>query len=338
MAVPNRHPSLRRLFWPALLGATALGIAVALAVSHSLDNQRPSAASHSPEPPGARSAPAPPEPAPSEVRAVEPPLPSERESAEPPAVRAPPPAVGLDEALAFLPLVYPAGQWQPRGLGQQDCWFTTADGVRLHAWLFPHRRPRAVVLYAHGNGGNLSYHGPLMAWLRDRLEVSILIFDYRGFGRSTGTPTVDGILLDARAARDELARLAGTKPERVVLWGRSLGGAVAVDLAARDGARGLIVESSFTSYREVAAIHYPPAIVQAAVPERLAPIDLIGQYRGPVLVAHGTADEVVPYRMGRALFERANEPKQFFRLAGGGHETLPPRFYAIAAAFLAEVP
>jgi fermentation-respiration switch protein FrsA (DUF1100 family) len=250
-------------------------------------------------------------------------------------VEAAPPTIGLDEALAFRPLKYPLGPWQPRGLGQQDCWFNSSDGERLNGWFFPHPHPRAAVLYLHGNGGNLSYHGPLMAWLRDRLEVSILIFDYRGFGRSSGVPTFAGLLLDARAARAELAKRAEVDPADLVLWGRSLGGTVAVELAARQGARGLIVESTFGSYREVAAVHYPATVVQAVLPERLAPLELIGHYRGPLLVAHGTADKVIPYRMGRALFERANEPKQFFRNSGAGHDSdLPLRFFVILDAFL----
>ena len=162
----------------------------------------------------------------------------------------------LDEWLLFYPARYPAGSWEPRGLGQQDIWFQAADGTRLHGWLFPSEQPRATVLYLHGNGGNLSHRAQLMAQLQRQLNISIFIPDYRGYGRSVGTPTVSGVLSDARAARKALAQQQGVTEADVVLMGRSLGGALAVQLAAELNPPALILESTFNFLRAVAAEHY----------------------------------------------------------------------------------
>src|SRR5262249_54076753 len=152
----------------------------------------------------------------------------------------------LDELLLFAPSKYPKGNWKPAGLDFEDAWFSAADGTRLHAWYCPCPDARAVLLYAHGNAGNLALYGSLLKYFQKELRVTTLVFDYRGYGRSEGTPTVEGVLQDARAARAFLARQAGVKEGEVVLMGRSLGGAVAVALAGEDGARGLIVESTFS--------------------------------------------------------------------------------------------
>src|SRR4051812_21015927 len=140
----------------------------------------------------------------------------------------------LDELLLFYPSRYPDGNWQPKGLRFEVVSFLAADGTHLHGWYCPCENARAVLLYAHGNAGNLSYCARLMKYLQHELRVTALIFDYRGYGRSDGAPTVEGILQDARAARKFLAQQAGVKEAQVVLMGRSLGGAVAVMLAGED--------------------------------------------------------------------------------------------------------
>src|SRR5439155_17149604 len=124
----------------------------------------------------------------------------------------------------------------------EDAWFEADDGTRLHGWFAEAKNPRAVVLHTHGNAGNVTHRAPLLELFRERLRASILVFDYRGYGRSEGTPDEKGILADARAARRWLAKRAGVAESDVVLHGTSLGGGVAVDLAARDGARGLVLE------------------------------------------------------------------------------------------------
>lgn len=231
-----------------------------------------------------------------------------------------PASPALDEMLTFFPSQYPAGNWQPKGLSFEDVSFQAADGVKLHGWYVKHSAPRAAVLYCHGNAGNVSYDAELLTFLHDRLAVSVLDFDYRGYGKSEGKPTVEGALFDARAARAVLAEKEGLKPEQIVLMGRSLGGAIAVDLA-KDGSRGLILESTFTSLRDTAAVHYPAALVALLVPSRLESLAAIAEFRGPLLISHGDADETIPFAHGQRLFAAANGPKTFVTIPGGGHNS-----------------
>lgn len=246
-----------------------------------------------------------------------------------------------EESLLFHPARYPDGDWHPPGVEFEDAWFTSVDGVRLHGWYVPHPNPRAVVLFCHGNAGNLTDRAATLRLLHDRVGVSVMIFDYRGYGRSEGTPSEAGILADGRAARAWLARRVNIPESEIVLMGRSLGGAVAVDLAADGGARALVLESTFSSVPDVAAAHVPvlPASVVPArllMRTRLDSAAKIGRYRGPLLESHGDADTVVPYKLGRRLFEAANEPKRFITLPGADHNDPPPTaYYQTLAAFLA---
>lgn len=241
--------------------------------------------------------------------------------------------------LIYFPSRYPDGDWQPRGFPCEDAWFTAADGTELHGWYAPHEHPRAVVLYCHGNGGNVAHWADYLYNLHSQAGVSVLLFDYRGYGRSAGRPSEAGLLLDARAARQWLAERAGIPEKEIVLLGRSLGGGVAVDLAAADGARALVLESTFTSLPDVGAYHYPLLPVRLLMRNRFDSIHKIANYHGPLLQSHGTADTIVPYKIGRRLFEAANEPKQFFPIQESDHNVLPPRgYYKALVEFLEGLP
>jgi hypothetical protein len=245
----------------------------------------------------------------------------------------------LEEQLIFFPSRYPQGEWRIDGLGIEDAHFSSADGTRLHGWFHPHESPRAVVLFAPGNAGNVTNWTDVAQLLRKDMRVSVLIFDYRGYGRSEGKPNEAGILADARAARAWLAKRTGVAEKDIVLMGRSLGGSVMVDLASKDGARGLVLESTFTSIPDVAAVHYPWIPVRMLMRTRLDSLNKIGNYHGPLLMSHGDRDDLVPHSMGRRLFEAANEPKTFVSLAGGGHnDPQPPEFYRALDRFLDELP
>jgi fermentation-respiration switch protein FrsA (DUF1100 family) len=249
-----------------------------------------------------------------------------------------PASPALDEMLTFFPSKYPVGNWKPRDLAFEDVAFAAADGVKLHGWYVKHAAPRGAVLYCHGNGGNVSFDAELLKFLHDRLSVSVLEFDYRGYGKSEGNPTVEGALLDARAARAVLAQKEGLKPEQIVLMGRSLGGAIAVDLA-KDGARGLILESTFTSLRETAAVHYPAPLVALLVPSRLESLTAMANYRGPLLISHGNVDETVPFAHGEKLFGAALGPKIFVTIFGGSHNSpQSAEYYEKLDAFLKSLP
>ncbi len=220
-------------------------------------------------------------------------------------------------------LVFPAphgGDWHPTRFAYEDAWFASADGTKLHGWFLEHPGAREAVLYAHGNGENVAYVGPWLDRVRRDLGVSILVFDYRGYGQSEGIPGETGIVADARAARAWLAERTGKAERDIVLFGRSLGGAVLVDLAARDGARALVLQNAFCSLPDVAAYHYPFLPVRWLMRTRLNAAAKIGDYAGPLLQFHGTADRVVPIQFGRRLFEAAATPdKEFVELAGYDH-------------------
>ena len=222
----------------------------------------------------------------------------------------------FENSLLFHPSRYPQGDWA-LSPGIEDAWFTSADGAKLHGWYLQGEEDKPVVLFCNGNAGNIAYRRHVLDALAD-MRITAMMFDYRGYGRSEGSPNERGILADARAARSWLAKLANVPEDRIVLWGESLGGAVAVDLAA-DGARGLIVENTFHSLPEVAKHHFPWLPIKLGMRTRLASGEKIGNYRGPLLQFHGDADEVVPYSQGQKLFERANQPKTFVTVPGAKH-------------------
>jgi hypothetical protein len=245
----------------------------------------------------------------------------------------------LEESMIFFPSVYPEGDWRPAGLAVEDAWFQAADGTKLHGWYLPHPRARAAVLFCHGNGGNITHRAYALHVLNRRVGVSVLMFDYRGYGRSEGKPDEPGILADARAARAWLAARENIRESDIVMMGESLGGAVAVDLAARDGARALVVESTFSSLPDVGAYHYAWLPVRLLARTRLDSLSKIGDYRGPLLQAHGDRDTIVPIEFGRRLFEAANEPKQFLVLPGHNHnDLLPNTYYDALAEFIERLP
>lgn len=227
----------------------------------------------------------------------------------------------VERRQVFHPVKYPDGDWKPRGLAVEDAWFTSADGTKLHGWYVPCEQPRAYVLYAHGNAGNLSHRGRILRSLKERHRVSVMIFDYRGYGRSEGEPTERGILQDARAARKWLARRAGIAESDIILMGRSLGGGVAVDLAAKDGAAGLVLQNTFTSLPDVANALMPYLPAKWLMSYRLDSLSKIKDYKGPLLQSHGDADRLIPIDQGRKLHDAAPGPKQFITVAGGGHNS-----------------
>lgn len=245
----------------------------------------------------------------------------------------------IENRLIFAPRREPWISWQPPTPDGEEVAFSSPDGTKLHGWYLPHPDPTAVVLFANGNGGNMTYWREDFATLHHRCRATVMAFDYRGYGRSEGSPSGTGILQDARAARTWLAERAKLDEDRIVLMGRSIGGAVAVDLA-RDGARGLVVENAFTSLPEVAARLYPWLPVRTFMRTRLNSLSAVADYRSPLMVSHGDADELVPYEMGRRLYDAAgSSQKRFHTVSGGGHnDPQPPDYYDELASFLAELP
>jgi fermentation-respiration switch protein FrsA (DUF1100 family) len=242
--------------------------------------------------------------------------------------------VSFEEQLVFPARKFPnGGMWEGHGLPVEDVYFHSADGTKLHGWYLGHSNPRIAVLYCHGNGGTVAENPALLRWLRNECQASIFIFDYRGYGRSEGSPSETGVLADARAAREWLAVREGIGEEQVVLVGRSLGGAVALDLAAEKGARGLVLESTFTSLPDVAAQHYWWVPVRQLMRSQMNSREKIGRYAGPLLQYHSRADEVVPFSLGEELFTTATtKDKQFFAVDDARHNAPLPQQYELELA------
>ena len=219
----------------------------------------------------------------------------------------------------YFPFKYPQGFWdvQPQ-VGAQDVWLRAAGGVRLHAWWIAPPGAELATLFLHGNAGNVTHR---LEHIREITAAgsALLLLDYRGYGRSQGRPTEKGLYADADAAYQYLIA-AGWKPERIVLHGESLGCAVAVDLAARRPCAGVVLEGSFTTTREVAA-HVLPVLGPLLIWSYNSKAK-IGRVRAPLLFMHGDRDEVIPFALGRALFEAAPEPKSFWAVPGAGHNDL----------------
>ena len=245
----------------------------------------------------------------------------------------------LENSIVFPAPRWPEGNWEPSGLNQQDCWFPSADGTRLHGWLVRAPHPLATILYCHGNGEHVAWQAELLRLFRDVLHCSMLAWDYRGYGRSDGVPAEKGILEDGKAALEYLAAETGCQPHQLVLMGRSLGGAVAACLASTTPIRGLIIESSFTSIPDVAARHYPLLPVKMMMKTRLPTIEWIAKYRGPLLMSHSPADEIIPFEMGEALFKACpSQNKKFLRLQESGHNEPPPdSYYSEVHRFLSQL-
>ncbi|MCL2726666.1 MAG: alpha/beta hydrolase [Polyangiaceae bacterium] len=233
----------------------------------------------------------------------------------------------LVNGLLFYPTPYNPLTWTRPEFLYEDVTLTASDGVKINAWYLPAKKPKAFVLCSHGNAGNLSDWGDMAEEMRSRFGVSVLIYDYRGYGKSEGKPTVPGILKDGRAARDWLCKRESIKPDELVYCGRSLGGAVAVDLAAETGAKGLILESTFTSIPDMAK-RTVPFVPRSIIRNRLDSLASIKNYNGPLLHCHGEADSVIPFEQGVELFKACpSERKTFVRMEGHDHNDPLPEYY-----------
>ena len=225
----------------------------------------------------------------------------------------------MEKRLIFYPertiWTAPAAQ----GLRYDDVYFPTSDGLRLNGWFVPGKGRRATLLWFHGNAGNIADRVENIALFHDRLGINIFIFDYRGYGRSEGSVSEEGTYRDAEAALAYLRSRKDVDPARIVFFGRSLGAAVAVELAIKEPCAGLILESPFTSVKEMADSAFPLFPVGFFFRTKYDALSKIKQVKVPVLILHGDRDEIVPFSMGRRIFEAANEPKTFFTIKGAGH-------------------
>jgi fermentation-respiration switch protein FrsA (DUF1100 family) len=221
--------------------------------------------------------------------------------------------------MIYFPERYPGGLYSEgaRLPGLEDCTLTAEDGVKLHGWFLSSEATERTILFFHGNAGNLSYRLDMLVAMH-ALPARVFIVDYRGYGKSEGSPSESGLYADARAAWRFLTDEKGIPPGKIVIFGKSLGGAPACELATEVSPGGLIVQSSFASVPAMARLVFPfmPGFLVTTKMDSLRKVPGIAC---PKLFIHSKRDEVIPFRQGRALFEAACEPKAFYEVVGAGH-------------------
>lgn len=231
----------------------------------------------------------------------------------------------FENRFIYFPPRYPEGFVPPEsyGLRVEEVWIATEDGVKLNAWYLPRPTSPKVLLWFHGNAENIGYGLGRMKTF-SRLGMNVLAVDYRGYGKSEGSPNEVGVYRDAEAAYRYLVGSRHFQPRDIVVFGQSLGGAVAIDLASRHECGGLIVESSFTSAGEMARRMFRIPLMEYVPGSRFDSLAKIARVRAPVLIAHGTRDEMIPFSMGQRLYQAAAEPKSFVPVEGAGHNDVLP--------------
>lgn len=228
--------------------------------------------------------------------------------------------VSCEKKIIYYPSKHPSGMWDPQSYGvkAEDVFFEAGDGVKLHGWFVSAEGAAATLLWFHGNAGNITHRLDNILRLRP-LNLNIFIFDYRGYGKSGGEPDEQGIYLDSLAAYETLVRDKNISPESLFLFGRSLGGICAVEVASQRPAAGLILESVFTSAKDMARKMLPFLPLGYFIKSKFDAIGKVPTLEIPKLFLHGTEDNIVPYRLGRKLFEAAANPKEFYDIVGAGH-------------------
>ncbi len=208
-------------------------------------------------------------------------------------------------------------------LNYKDVYFSAEDGIKLHGWFFPLQHDGPVILFCHGNAGNISHRLDNVARLVEE-DIQVFIFDYRGYGRSEGRPSEKGIYLDGLAAYDYLVRGEQISPSNIVVFGRSLGAAVAVEIALQKEIRSIILESAFTSTKDMAKAMLLFKPLSPFMPANYDNLTRVSRLQTPKLIIHGDQDQIVPFAMGQRLFDAAKGPKNFYRIRGAGHNDTYP--------------
>ncbi len=229
----------------------------------------------------------------------------------------------FEGSLVFRPSARPQGEWQPAGLDVEQVSFRTQDGLTLHGWWHPGRGEeepsrRPVLLWCHGNAGNITHRRDLMEGLVQQ-GLAVFLFDYRGYGRSEGRPSEPGLYADAEAAYRLLVHRRGVKPERIICFGRSLGTAVALHVALRGKVAGVILEGALENVPAAARQRFPFLPCPFFMRNRFDVVSRVRRLRAPLLVVHGAADKVMPLEQGKKVYAAALPPKQMHVIDGAGH-------------------
>lgn len=244
----------------------------------------------------------------------------------------------LENKMLFVPAKEILADPSEIGLQFEDVYFLTKDQVKLNGWFIPARNARATLIFCHGNAGNIGDRLGKIE-LFHRLGLSLFIFDYRGYGNSQGRPTEKGMYQDTLSAYDYVMTRDSVDAARIIVYGASLGGTAAIDLATQRKFAGVIVDSSFTNAVDMGKriVPFVPSFLLRIKLDSAAKIKAL---RAPILFLHSVDDEMVPYDLGRKLYELANEPKQFVDLRGGhndGHIDARDDFIKAVADFIERI-
>ena len=221
--------------------------------------------------------------------------------------------------MIFYPVRKLAARPTDIGLQYESVSLTTGDGVKLHGWFVPVRDEKGALLFFHGNAGNISHRLDSLKIFHD-LDLATLIIDYRGYGESQGTISEKGTYLDAEAGWDYLTEIKGIPPRKIIVFGRSLGAAIAAHIAGRKKPAGLILESAFTSVPDMGARMYPYMPVRLLSRYKYDTRKALQSVTCPVLVVHSPHDDIIPYENGLQLYESARQPKRFLEIRGDHNE------------------
>jgi fermentation-respiration switch protein FrsA (DUF1100 family) len=236
--------------------------------------------------------------------------------------------LALENWFIYRPVTAAQSWVEPTDPAIRDVYFDTPTGDRIHGWWRPRPGANRAMIYCHGNAGNLSHRGGGLARWADTLDSSVLIFDYPGYGRSTGSPSEASLYAAGEAAWTWVTTDQGIAPENIILVGASLGGTVATELAVHRTCRALVLIKAFMSVPDMAQARYPWVPARYFVRHRFDNISKLPQIHRPVFVVHGTADRVVPFSQGERLFAAANDPKEFFPILDNDHnDKLPDEMF-----------
>ena len=225
----------------------------------------------------------------------------------------------VDEKFIFFPSAAIESTPKRFGVDYEDVYFTTRDGVKLNGWLALKPGAQATLLWFHGNAGNIGHRAYGLKPLRDKLSVNVFIIDYRGYGRSEGVVSEQGTYEDAGAAFRYLTGRSDIDAKRIVIFGQSLGAAVAADLAGREECSAVILEAPFASIPAMAKAIYPWLPIGPLIKTRYDVIEKVKKISAPLLIVHGDRDDIVPFEQGRRVFDAAAGPKEFHTLRGAHH-------------------
>jgi uncharacterized protein len=241
----------------------------------------------------------------------------------------------LENSLVYRPDTA-ADHWEdPPDPAIEEVIFPSSDGTLIHAWHLPCPGSSETLLLCHGNGGNISYRGGSLIRFRQHLGCATLVFDYPGYGKSAGSPNEERCYAAAEGALTWLSESKDTPSQRVILYGESLGGGVAVEMAIRHKHRALVLAKTFTDLPSVAQRLYRWLPVKLLMHNRFDNLRKMPEVKGPIFITSATHDELIPYAHGVKLFEAAHEPKQFFKLDGQDHgDRLPDEFMIALLEFL----